>query len=357
MAWPERALAAKSGSAIWPRTTPDQVADAVGQGPVGLERVLEPTDPDHRQVDGGPDGTRDEQRVAGRDLHAGLDHVQRGRGHPDRGVDVVDLPGGLDHAGHGHGVVDPRAALDELVTADAHAEGPVAADGGADGVDDLEQQAGPVGQRPAVGVGAAVGGGGEEAAHDRGVGALELDAVEPPGHAVGGDGGVAVDDLGDLVGLDRLRHLAEQRVGDGARRPHRQSGVHGGRLAAVVVDLGEDRHAVGVHGVGDPPVAVDHLGVEAVDQLLVGPVRRVGRVLLGDDEAGPAGGPGRVVGGVLLGGQAVGGVVGEVGREHDAVGHRDRAQPQRGEQVPVPARPALTAAVAPASTVMVRPVT
>ena len=53
--------------------------------------------------------------------------------------------------------------------------------------DDLEQQAGPVGERAAVLVGALVGGGREEAAHDRRVAALQLDAVEAALGAVLGD--------------------------------------------------------------------------------------------------------------------------------------------------------------------------
>ncbi len=180
-----------------------------------------------------------------------------------------------------------------------------------------------------------VGGRREEAAHDRGVRALELDPVESSLGAMVGDEGVAVDDLADLVGLDRLGHFAEEGVGDGARRPHREAGVHARGLAAVVVDLGEDRDVVGVHRIGDPPVAVDHLRPESVDELLVGPVGRVGGVLLGHDESGPARRTGCVVGGVLFGGQPVGGVVGQVGREDDAVGHGHRPEPEGREEVAV----------------------
>ena len=187
----------------------------------------------------------------------------------------------------------------------------------------------------AVVVGAPVGGRGEEAAHDRRVAALQLDAVEAALGAVLGDERVAGDDLVDLGRRDRLGHLAEQRIGDRRRRPHRQPGVHRRGLAAVVVDLGEDRDPVAVDGVGDPAVAGDDLAVEAVDQLLVRPVGRVGGVLLGDDQAGAAGGAGAVVGGVLLGRQAVAGVVREVGREHDPVAGRDGTELERGPQVAV----------------------
>ena len=81
------------------------------------------------------------------------------------------------------------------------------------------QQAGPVVERPAVLVGAPVGGGGEEAAHDRRVAALQLDAVEAALGAVLGDQRVAGDDLVDLGVGDGLGHLAEQRVGDRRTAP------------------------------------------------------------------------------------------------------------------------------------------
>ena len=65
---------------------------------------------------------------------------------------------------------------------------------------------------------------------------------------------------GEHRGFDLLGHalvlaidLAEQRVGDRRRTPHRQPRVHRRRLAAVVVDLGEDRHAVAVDGMALPP--------------------------------------------------------------------------------------------------------
>ena len=57
-----------------------------------------------------------------------------------------------------------------------------------------------------------------------------------------------------------------------------------------------------VDRLGDAAVAGQHLGVEHVDHLLVGPVGGVHRVLFGDDQAGASGGAGRVVGRVLLGG-------------------------------------------------------
>ena len=255
-------------------------------------------------------------------MHARLDHEQaRGRD-PDRGVDVVDLTGRLDEAGDLDGVVDRRATLDQLVAADAHAERQAVADHPADGADDVDQHPAAVEQRAAVLVGALVGGRRQEAADDRRVAALQFDAVEPTLGAVLGDPRVPGDDLVDLGVGHRLWHLAKQRIGDGRRRPHRQPRVHRACLAAVVVDLGEDRHAVTMNSVGDRAVAGDHVAVEAVDQLLVRPIGRMRRVLLGDDQPRAAGRTGRVVGRVLLGRLAVAGVVGEVGAEDDAVAGR-----------------------------------
>ena len=128
----------------------------------------------------------------------------------------------------------------------------------------------------------------------------------------------------------RLRHLAEQRIGDCRWRPHRQPRVHRAGLAAVVIDLGEDRNAMAMDGIGDRPVAGDHVAMEAVDQLLVRPIGGMGRVLLGDDQPGATGGAGLVVGRVLLGRLAVAGVVGEVRAEDDAVAGGDRARAPTG---------------------------
>src|SRR5450756_2770996 len=128
------------------------------------------------------------------------------------------------------------------------AEGQPRSDRLPDGGDDLQQQPRPVVQTAAVAVSAVVRGRGQEAAHDRGVGALQLDAVEATQRAVLGDPGVPGNNLSDLVVLDLFGYLAEQRVAHRRRRPDRQPGVHARRLAAVVVDLRENRYAVLVDG-------------------------------------------------------------------------------------------------------------
>ena len=310
---------------------------ALGQRAVGLQRVLEPADSDDRQVHGPAQRGGDEQCVARRHRHGRLDHEQVGGGDADRDVDVVDLSARLHHPGQFHRLVEGGAAFDQLVAAEPDTQRHVPADGLADGGDDLAEQPRPVVQRPAVAVGPEVRRRGQERPHDRRMRALQLDAVEAALPAVPGDQRVPGDDLGDLPWGEALGDLAEQRVGNGRGRPHRHPRVHAGGLAAVVVDLGEDRGAVPVHGFGDAPVAGDDGGVEAVDELLVRPVRRMGGVLLGDDQSGAAGGPSRVVGHVLVGGEPALGEVGEVGGEDDPVLRPDRPELDRGEQVAVAA--------------------
>jgi hypothetical protein len=150
-----------------------------------------------------------------------------------------------------HRVVDGGAALDQLVAADAHTEREAVADHLAHGGHDLGEQAGAVDERAAVLVGAPVGGGRQEAAHDRRVAALQFDAVEAALGAVLGDERVAGDDLLDLGVVTAFGTSRNSGSATADGRPHGQAREHRRRLAAVVVDLGEDRHPVAVHRVGD----------------------------------------------------------------------------------------------------------
>ena len=308
---------------------------AVGECTFGLQRVLEAANANDRQVDRLAERGGDEHRIAGRNVHARFDHEQAGGGDADRRVDVVDLAGGFGDLRDAHRIVDGGAALDQFVAAQSHAERKASADDLAHGGHDLDEQASPVLDAAAVLIGALVGGLAEEAAHDRAVAALQLDAVEPTLRAVLGDECVAGDDLVDLGMRDGLRHLTEQRVGDCRGCPHGQAGVHAAGLAAVVVDLSEDRHPMAMDRFCDGSVARNHVAMKAVDQLFVRPVRGVRAVLFGDDQASAASRTRRVVGGVLLGRLAVACVVGEVRAEHDAVARRHRPQLQRSPQVPV----------------------
>ena len=84
-----------------------------------------------------------------------------------------------------------------------------------------------------------------------------------------------------------------------------------------------------VNGVRDRPIPGDHIAMEAVDQFLVWPVRRMRRMLFCDDEAGAASRTRRVVSRVLLGRLAIVGVVGEVGTEDDAIADGDGTERKR----------------------------
>ena len=191
-------LGGELGVGDLPAHDTDEVAVTLGERALGLERVLEATDADHRQVDRLADRGRDVHRVSGRDVHRCLDHEQARRRDPDRRVDVVDLARRLDHLRDADRVVDGRAVIDQLVTADPHAERQPVADDAPDGGHDLDHDPRPVLEAPAVRVGAHVRGRREEAAHDRRVRALQLDPVEATLGAVLGDHRVAGDDLVDL---------------------------------------------------------------------------------------------------------------------------------------------------------------
>ena len=147
-------------------------------------------------------------------MHRRLDHEQRRSGHTDGGVDVVDLAAGLHHRRDLDRLGEGDAPGDELVPAQSHPQRKVATDGVAHGGDDLQQDPRPVGKVAAVTVAPPVRCRGEEAAHDGGVAALELDAVEATLPAACRDIGIAGHDLGDLGVGDRLWHLAEEGVGD-----------------------------------------------------------------------------------------------------------------------------------------------
>lgn len=96
-----------------------------------------------------------------------------------------------------------------------------------------------------------------------------------------------------------------------------------------MVDLGKDRDAMTMDGIGDALVARDHVAVKTVDQFLVWPVGGVSAVLFGDDESGTTRCSRRVVIGMLLGGLAITGVVGEVCAKDNAVAGRHRPEFKR----------------------------
>ena len=77
-----------------------------------------------------------------------------------------------------NGVVDGPAAFNPIGSGDADEEGQVGGPCGANGVDDLEQQAGAVFKTAAVGIGALVGKRRQELMNQVAVGGVNLDEVK-----------------------------------------------------------------------------------------------------------------------------------------------------------------------------------
>ena len=310
----------------------NQIGVTFRQDAFGLDRVLDAPHADHRQAHRLADRRRDEHRVVGRDAHRRFDHVERLSGGADAGIDAVDLPVALKNARQIHSFLNGNAIPDQLVAAEADTQHIVAADRETDGADDLAQEPRPVLQAATILVGALICAARQKLADNRGMRTLQLNAIEPAPFRIAGDRRVAVDDLMDVFVFHRLRHFSEQRVGDRRWRPGRQAGEHAAALATVVVDLGQNRNALGVHHLGDSPVCGDHGRIESVDQLLVRMVGGVDGVLLGDDQTHPAARPLAIVVSMTIGRHVVFGIVGQVRGKHDAVLHRDVAHLERGEQ-------------------------
>ncbi len=88
---------------------------------------------------------------------------------------------------------------------------------------------------PAVAIGAHVGRGGEKRAHYGRLRRLQFHPVEATGDAIAGNKGEPCENLGDVRVVDSFGHLAEQRIGDGARRQQRRSRIGSSALAPIVL--------------------------------------------------------------------------------------------------------------------------
>ena len=132
-----------------------------------------------------------------------------------------------------------------VLCVDAHEQGHPLRDGGADGADALQREAGAVLQTAAVLVGAVVQTIRQEGVGQIVVGTVELDAVEPGSHRAGSSLAVAVHHLGDHFPADAGNGKAGCQLGIAGKQDHSRL-VHthsqpalpqlDARLAALGVD-------------------------------------------------------------------------------------------------------------------------
>ncbi len=271
----------------------DHVSLALGQHPLGQGRVVDAPRGEDRQRGHRLDAGRQRDRVAERQMHRAAHQVEVVEGGEGE-VEVVHKSGGLDPLGDLLGVLQIEAAGDELVGAQAHAQGEVGARRAfRTAVDHLEGKAHAIVEAAPVLVAAEVGERRHELPRQGAVPELQLHAVEPALANVHGRPGEVLGDLADVLDLHGLGRLPVEHVRDGRGRPHRQAGEAAAALLAVVVELGEDAGVVPVDFPGELLVAGDDLRMEGLDQVLVGPVGGVHRLLLGDDEPRAAASAGR----------------------------------------------------------------
>jgi hypothetical protein len=241
----------------------DEVGVA-GRDDVGRQLgVVEPPDGDHRDVDGRLDRGRQVAHVPARDEHRRERHVERV---PGAGADADrDCARLLQPARDLHALVEREAARHRVLAVDAPDERRA---GGDDRARHLEAEARAVGERAAVGVGAAVVERREEVRRQIAVRAMDLDELEAGLEREVGGARVVVDDLRDLRGgqLVRDRRVRVQRHRRGCDgRPFDD-------LAAGVHEL----HADG-----------DVVGLQRLDQLLeTGEVLGTADLRLGPDGVG-----------------------------------------------------------------------
>ncbi|CAB4907363.1 unannotated protein [freshwater metagenome] len=260
------------------------------------------------------------------------------------------------HEGPGdlHGVVVGVAVGQPVVRGDAHGHRHPARDDLADGVEDLQREAQPVRQAPAVGVGALVGGRGQERRQQVAVRGVHLDQVEPGVDRPAGRGG-EVGDRGVQVGAGGFAgHVAARAVGQragpddlpvaGLQRlvdalPHELGGALAPRVPDLDADLGRRPlvHEPGHPGPGVALLVGPQPGAAQGDPGLRGHAGH-----LGHHQAGAAQGLAAQVHQVELTGHALLGDVHVHGRQHDPVGQLQPADPDRlehgrgGLAVPVP---------------------
>ena len=220
----------------------------------------------------------------------------------------------------------------ELVRDDPDADHEVVADALAHGLEHLAGEAGAALEIAAVAVGARVVEGREELVQQIAVRHVHLDTVEA---ALDGDLGGIRPCIGELsdVGAGHLPGGVRRRRRQHARRRiyrARSVGTVGIRLRTVVVELDEDARAGLMDRVGHAAIGFDRLGAECVFEPADG-ARGVHELVARDEQPAPSLGSPHEVGGLAVGLDAVGVLLG-MGGLQNAIGHGDAADSQRSEK-------------------------
>ncbi len=304
---------------------------------VGLGRLGDHTHGASRNSSFAPDSFRERDLVAGadRDLLAG---IVASRGDVDE-IDVL----GAQQTGELHGFVHRKAA--GVLTVGVHPVGrgdpdpdrQVRREGGAHGADDLQREAGAVGQAATVLIGAPIGERGKELVGEVPVGGMDFGEKKARIHGAPGGGGEVGQDLIHTRAIQFVRQRVLGAESRGRRSDHifpacfgrRKSaiGLPGPSHAGFAAGMGElDRRnaALLLHELADAQQLRNV--VVAVNAQVAGgdaPLRTDGGRLREHDAGAPHGAAAEVYQ-VPVGGEAVDRAVLTHGRDHDAVGKRER---------------------------------
>ena len=303
-----------------------QVRAAGGEDLLGHLGGVDPVGGAHRDAQLGtqPGGGRG----PGRPRHLGDDRRDPRLVPADAGVDHRGA-GRLDLAGQRQRLVPGLAVGDQVEKRHPVHHQEVLAERLAHPADDLDGEAHPVLRGAAPPVGAVVGVRCEELVDQVALGAHDLDAVVARAPGQPGSVDVVADGpldpaRGERAGLER----SDRRLGRGRRDVQR-----GVAVAAGVQHLQRDRTALGVHRVGDLPVAVRVRAAGHHRPERQQPAAHVGRVATGHDQPGAAAGTLREVRREL--GQVLRLVLqpGVHRPHHRAVAQREVPDRQRGKEM------------------------
>ncbi len=288
------------------------IVDPVGGDERDLHRALHA--PRHPRERGARHHRRDRRDARLVPADAGVD---------DRGAGRLDRLRERDH------LVPRAAALDQVEHRQPVDDDEVRADRGARAAHDLDRETDAVLERPAPLVVAVIGLRRDELVDEVALGPHDLHAV------VSGAAGElrAARVVGDRLAHAPAGEAARAERADRRARRRRRDGERMKRIPPRVQDLQRDLAALGVHGVGDDPVARDLPRKRQLRRLRLQPTRQVGRDAARHDEPDAAARARRVERGHPR--EAVGRLFeARVHRAHQhAVLERRETEIERGEQV------------------------